>query len=266
MFCQRIGHGGASALARANTLASFDAACEIGIDMVEFDVRAWNGELVLAHTVLHARRGGNVRLDEALAHLRGRRVELNVDVKHVGCESALLESVRHAGLLDRTLISSQVPDVLDRVRALEPRAWVGISIGGRLARLGGHFRRYGDTESGHRWMPGKDAGPKVWPRHIEVRGQSQAPPGAARMSSYLRKGPPGQRWRDWRAVALAGLHSGRWDVLMAQHKLIDRRLLHDVSDRGGRLYAWTVNERASIARLQELGVHGITTADPRLFA
>jgi glycerophosphoryl diester phosphodiesterase len=211
MLCQRIGHGGASALARANTLASFDAACEIGVDMVEFDVRAWNGELVLAHTVLHARRGGNVRLDEALAHLRGRRVQLNVDVKHVGCESALLGSVRHAGLLDRTLISSQVPDVLDRVRALEPRAWVGISIGGRLARFS-------------------------------------------------------QRCRDWRAVALAGLHSGRWDVLMAQHKLVDRELLHDVSDRGGRLYAWTVNERVAIARLQELGVHGITTADPRLFA
>ena len=49
--CQRIGHGGASALAPANTLASFDAAREIGIDMVEFDVRAWDGELVLAHTV-----------------------------------------------------------------------------------------------------------------------------------------------------------------------------------------------------------------------
>jgi len=210
-MCQRIGHGGASALARANTLASFDAACEIGVDMVEFDVRAWNGELVLAHTVLHARRGGNVRLDEALAHLRGRRVELNVDVKHVGCECSLLDSVRHAGLLDRTLISSQVPDVLDRVRAIEPRARVGISIGGRIARLS-------------------------------------------------------HRWRDWRAVALAGLHAGRWDALMAQHKLVDRALLDDVSDRGGRLYAWTVNERASIARLQALGVHGITTADPRLFA
>ena len=210
-MCQRIGHGGASALARANTLASFDAACEIGVDMVEFDVRAWNGELVLAHTVLHARRGGNVRLDEALAHLRGRRVELNIDVKHVGCEPALIESVRHAGLLDRTLISSQVPDVLDRVRALEPRARVGISVGGRLARFS-------------------------------------------------------QRCRDWRAVALAGLHSGRWDALMAQHKLVDRGLLHDVSDRGGRLYAWTVNDRDVITRLRTLGVHGITTADPRLFA
>jgi len=214
MFCQRIGHGGASALARANTLASFDAACDIGVDMVEFDVRAWDGELVLAHTVLHARRGGNVHLHEALAHLAGRRfsdVELNVDVKHVGCEPALLDHLRRASLLDRTLISSQVPGVLDRVRALEPRARVGISVGGRIARLS-------------------------------------------------------RRWRDWRAVALAGIHSGRWDALMAQHKLVDDGLVDDVNDRGGELYAWTVNERASIARLRALGVHGITTADPRLFA
>jgi glycerophosphoryl diester phosphodiesterase len=214
MVSQRIGHGGASALARANTLASFDAACDIGVDMVEFDVRAWDGELVLAHTVLHARRGGNVRLQDALGHLAARRfsdVELNVDVKHVGCERALLDHLRRAALLERTLISSQVPDVLDRVRALDARARVGISVGGRIAR----------------WS---------------------------------------HRWRDWREAALAGIHTGRWDALMAQHKLVDGGLLDDVNDRGGQLYAWTVNERAGIARLRALGVHGIATADPRLFA
>jgi glycerophosphoryl diester phosphodiesterase len=211
--CKRIGHGGASALAPANTLASFDAARDVGVDMVEFDVRAWDGELVLAHTILHARRGGNVRLSGALAHLATRRfadVELNVDVKHVGCESALLDHLRHAGLLERTLISSQVPDVVDRVRALDARARVGISIGGRLSRLS-------------------------------------------------------RRWRDWRAAVLAGVHAGRWDTVMAQHRLIDQTLVDDVSERGGRLYAWTVNERAAIGRFRELGVHGITTADPRLF-
>ena len=213
-MCKRIGHGGASALAPANTLASFDAAREVGIDMVEFDVRAWDGELVLAHTIFHARRGGNVRLTDALKHLSSRRftdLELNVDVKHVGCEPALLDGLRHMGLLERTLISSQVPEVVDRVRALEPRARVGISIGGRIARMS-------------------------------------------------------QRWRDWRAAALAGLHAGRWDALMAQHRLIDDALLRDVVEREARLYAWTVNERAAIGRLRELGVHGITTADPRLFA
>jgi glycerophosphoryl diester phosphodiesterase len=212
--CKRIGHGGARALAPANTLASFDAAREVGVDMVEFDVRAWNGELVLAHTIFHARRGGNVCLTEALQHLATRRfadLELNVDVKHVGCEPALVDRLSRAGLLERTLISSQVPEVVDRVRALEPRARVGISIGGRIARLS-------------------------------------------------------QRWHDWRAAALAGLHTRRWDALMAQHRLVDRALLEEVAARDGRLYAWTINERAAIGRFRELGVHGIATADPRLFA
>jgi len=69
----RIGHGGASALAPANTLESFDAAVSVGIDMVEFDVREFRGELVLAHTLFDARRPGVVRLHDALAHLAGRR-------------------------------------------------------------------------------------------------------------------------------------------------------------------------------------------------
>jgi glycerophosphoryl diester phosphodiesterase len=53
---------------------------------------------------------------------------------------------------------------------------------------------------------------------------------------------------------------------MAQHRLVDAVLLADVAERGGSLYAWTVNERPVIQALRALGVHGITTADPRLFA
>jgi glycerophosphoryl diester phosphodiesterase len=212
--CERIGHGGASALERANTLASFDAAAGIGVDMIEFDVRVFGGELVLAHTAVHARRGGNVRFRDALAYLSAPRFEgvgLNVDVKHRGCERAVLEQLRHAGLLQRSLICSQVAPVLDRVRELEPRARTGVSVGGRLARAS-------------------------------------------------------RRWGDWRHHVLAGIAARRWDALMAQHKLIDANLLEDVVERGGRLYAWTVNERRSIGALRQLGVHGIATADPRLFA
>jgi glycerophosphoryl diester phosphodiesterase len=210
----RIGHGGASALAPANTLASFDAALRVGVDVVEFDVRAFRGELVLAHTILHARRGGNLSLREALRHLCARAfdgIEFHVDVKHTGFESALLDSLREAGLLTRTVVCSQVAAVLDRVRAREPTARVGISIGGRIARAS-------------------------------------------------------QRWSDWRMQVLAGLQAGRWDALMAQHRLIDARLLDDVSARSGLVYAWTVNQRRAIDSLRALGVHGIATADPRLFA
>jgi len=209
----RVGHGGASALAPANTLESFDAAVEVGIDMVEFDVRCWRGELVLAHTILDARRGGNIALADAVAHLAGPRFEavhLNVDVKHVGFERELLDALHAAGLLERTLLSSQVTAVIDRLRALEPDVRTGISIGGRLARLS-------------------------------------------------------RRWGDWRAQILAGLADGRWDAVMIQHRLIDAGLRDQVLAHGGRLYAWTVNERPMIDALRSLGVDGITTADPRLF-
>ncbi|HEV3055898.1 MAG TPA: glycerophosphodiester phosphodiesterase [Solirubrobacteraceae bacterium] len=212
--CQRIGHGGASAIAPANTLASFDAARAVGVDMIEFDVRERRGELVLAHTVLDAYVGRSIPLRDALNHLAGvefHGIDLNVDLKHVGTERLLLDELRRAELLDRTLISSQVTAVLDRVRALEPRARVGISVGGKLPRFC-------------------------------------------------------HRWGDWRALVLAGLAARRWDALMAQHRLIDAGLLEAVCARGGRLYAWTVNDRSGIESLRGLGVHGITTADPRLFA
>jgi glycerophosphoryl diester phosphodiesterase len=104
-----------------------------------------------------------------------------------------------------------VSEVLDRMRALDPDVRLGISVGGRAARVS-------------------------------------------------------RRWRDWRDQVLAGILSGRWDALMAQYRLVDDRLLAEVQDRAGTLYAWTVNERTVIDRLRGLGVHGITTADPRLFA
>lgn len=182
--------------------------------MVEFDVRAYRGELVLAHTLVDARRGQSVRLQAALAHLGGhpfRDIGLNIDVKHVGCEAALLDALRQWGLLERSLLSSQVPAVLDRLRQLEPQVQIGISVGGRIARLS-------------------------------------------------------RRWSDWRAEVLAGLASRRWDALMAQYRLIDAALLEDVMCRKGLLYAWTVNEHATIRSLRALGIHGITSSDPRLFA
>lgn len=122
---------------RGNTAASFDAALELGIDVIEFDVRAWGGRLVLAHTIFHARWTHCIGLDRALDHLalpRFADVGLNADVKHVGCEAALLDALRRRGLLGRTIISSQVRAVVDRIRAAEPGVRTGISVGGAVAR------------------------------------------------------------------------------------------------------------------------------------
>jgi len=206
---KRVGHGGASALARANTLDSFDAALDAGVDMIEFDVRGSRGGLVLAHTRAHAFRC--VPLERALDHLARRGVELNVDVKHPGCERGTLEALARRGLLGRSLISSQWTQVVDRVRSLDPRVSVGISVGGRIARRS-------------------------------------------------------RRWRDWRASVLEGLRRGRFDVLMAQHRLVDEALAADVEAAGGSLYAWTVNDARTLARVAALRPAGVVTADPRLFS
>ena len=135
--------------------------------MVELDVRERRGEPVLAHTTFHAARGGNLLLGDALAHLAGERfagVDLNVDVKHPGFEARLLDDLRGAGLLERTLLSSQVTAVIDRLRMLDPHARTGISLVGKSAErrriaAGGAAPR---TESG-----GPD---HLHVRHVEAFG------------------------------------------------------------------------------------------------
>jgi glycerophosphoryl diester phosphodiesterase len=211
---KRVGHGGAGAVVRGNTLSSFDAAVDIGVDMIEFDVRCSKGDLVLAHGPLEALLRDCPTLDQALAHLRQPRfadVELNVDVKSSGCEAAILDALRRHGLSSRALVSSQIVPVLDRIRQLDPRVHTGVSVGGLVARHSQH-------------------------------------------------------WQDWRRSVLDAIAGGRFDALMANHKLVGQALVDAVRERGGDLYCWTVDSRAIVERLEQLEVSGITTNDPRLFA
>lgn len=211
---KRVGHGGAGAVVRGNTLASFDAAVHIGVDMIEFDVRASQGELVLAHGPLDALLRDCPTLDQALDHLRQPRfadLELNVDVKSAGCELAILDSLRRHGLAHRALVSSRVVSVLDRIKEIDARIQCGVSVGGRVARHSQH-------------------------------------------------------WQDWRRAVLDGIAGGRFDAVMANHKLVGQALVDAVRDRDGDIYCWTVDTRPILERLESLGVSGITTNDPRLFA
>jgi glycerophosphoryl diester phosphodiesterase len=210
----RIGHGGASAVVRGNTLESFDAARDIGVDMIEFDVRSHRGSPLVAHTRVHASLLSCPTLDRALLHLAGRSfdgIALNPDLKDAGCVDATLYALARFGLRERALVSSQCVEVVDRVRRVDPGVATAISIGGRVSRAV-------------------------------------------------------QRWGEWRRRALDALGARRFDALMVHHRLIDRRLVDEARERDGDLYAWTVDDRGLIASLTEMGVRGITTNDPRLFA
>jgi len=64
----------------------------------------------------------------------------------------------------------------------------------------------------------------------------------------------------------AAIAAGRFDCLMAHHRLVDSELVARMAAAGGEVYAWTVDSPIAIERLALAGVAGIATNDPRLFA
>ena len=127
---KRVGHKGADHVAPGNTRESFEAALEHGVDMIEFDVlRLRDGRLVLAHDYDDAAKRTPLTLDEGLDLFAGEtytQVELDVDLKLPGYEREVVDGLRARGLSERSLISSQYLESLDRLRELEPdipRGW-----------------------------------------------------------------------------------------------------------------------------------------------
>jgi glycerophosphoryl diester phosphodiesterase len=53
---------------------------------------------------------------------------------------------------------------------------------------------------------------------------------------------------------------------MVHHKLVTPRLVAAVAAAGGELYVWTVDDAERIRALESMGVTGVITNDPRLFA
>jgi len=229
---KRVGHKGAHHIAPGNTLASFDAALEAGVDMIEFDVlpehRDGTGRLLLAHDYIDARRADVIELDEGLEHLRGAGysgIELDVDLKVTGYEERVTAALRRHRLLDRALISTMERESLRALRDFEPGARIGLSV------------------------------PKL--RRDPLRTWYTRYPAYA-IGAVARELLPTSTERAMRA--------GHFDALMCHWALVTPRLVSAIERAGGELYVWTVDDAARIARLEALGVSGVITNDPRLFA
>src|SRR5436190_1818695 len=61
-------------------------------------------------------------------------------------------------------------------------------------------------------------------------------------------------------------YEGRVDAIMSHWALVTPRLARVIEQAGGELYVWTVDDPTRIAELGAIGVTGIITNDPRLFA
>ena len=226
----RVGHKGADGIVAGNTAASFDAALTAGVEMIEFDVLSANvdgsGELVTAHDYSVA--SGAPTLAEALAHLRTTPfADVLLDV-----------DLKLPGYELRTVAALRDAGLLDRalISSMYPASLAAIRAAEPSVRLGLSVPRVR-----------RDYTADVRTRHLAMAI------GIAYRAALPR----------YAARAIAG---GRFDAIMAHWRLVSPALVAAIAGAGGELYVWTVDDAPEIGRLRRLGVTGVITNDPRLFA
>jgi glycerophosphoryl diester phosphodiesterase len=228
---KRIGHKGADLIAPGNTLESFDAALAAGVDMVEFDVlpenRDGTGRLILAHDFTAAADDA-LTLEEGLAHFaQDAWAGVELDV------DLKMPGYEHRvveALREHGLASRALISTMEEASLREVRA------AAPEIRLG--------------WSV-----PKVRRNYL---------------ANPLTRLPALAAARYVRAVltrrAAQAIRAGEIDAVMAHWALVSRRFARMVAEAGGELYVWTVDDAERIAELGRIGVTGVITNDPRLFA
>jgi glycerophosphoryl diester phosphodiesterase len=226
----RVGHKGADLLAPGNTLASFDAAIGAGVDMIEFDV-----------------------LPESVDDRAGSRLVLAHDYTHDVREApSLEEGLAHLARLDVPLdVDLKLAGYEDRVvAALAEHGLLDRSLISSMERSSLHRLRAID--------PGIRLGWSVPKARRDYTASLLTKLPAAGLLAAGRQTFP-------RRAAIE-LRSGFCDAIMAHWRLVTPRLARTVREAGGELYVWTVDDARTIARLEAMGVTGVITNDPRLFA
>jgi glycerophosphoryl diester phosphodiesterase len=169
-----VGHRGARNLWPENSLDGFRRTRTLGIEAVELDVHlSRDGELVVIHDptlerttegrgavathtaaalaampLRDASGAGVPRLDAVLALFEGSGMELHLEIKtdaagraYDGLERKLIDAVERRRLGPRSIITCFVPEVLETVRAIDPRRAVLASLDRRSAELMGGIER-----------------------------------------------------------------------------------------------------------------------------
>lgn len=242
----RIGHKGADAVVAGNTLESFAAAVEAGVDAIELDVlrpqsdfadgsdwrrapagpAASTGPLLVAHDWADARRRHPLTLAEALDGFTRPpldRVRFDLDLKMTGREDEVVAEIAARGLTERAMTSGMEVPSVSYLRDAAPELARGWTL------------------------------PKVsrdWSRNRLLR------PVFLAGSASLRARLPG-------VVRRTAPKLGVWAVWI-YHPLITPRLIAAAHEVGVAVIAWTVDDRARAEALARLSVDGICSNDPRL--
>ena len=226
---RKIGHKGADAVRAGNTVESFHAAAELGVDTIELDVlRLRDSRLVIAHDYLDAERREPLTLAEGLeAFTRAPldRIELDCDLKLPGGEDRVAAALREQDLDGRAMVSTMEISSLRRLRELDP----ALPLGWTYPKVSRDWNR-------RRWARPAVAG-ALW---------------------LMRRRLP--------RLAGGALSDLGVQAMWVYWPLVTRRLIEAGEAAGVEVIAWTVDDVEPMRRLRALGVHGICTNDPRLFA
>jgi glycerophosphoryl diester phosphodiesterase len=244
----RIGHRGAPALAPENTIASFRAAIDAGVDLVELDVLDLpRGPLVVAHSdhldeVSHGAARGSVRsltldqlrevapelptLADAFAFFAdgAPHVGIHVDLKLRTRFDELAREVQRFGLEERTVVSAYHIASLQAVARHGPGIRIGFTYPHDRMGISRH--------------------PRVWP----MVGLGLA---------AMRASVPG---RLPRFLARSGA-----TAVMLQHRLVTPAAVDRAHALGVPVLAWTVDLPDDLERVTAAGADGVITNDPSIF-
>ncbi len=149
-----IGHRGAAGLAPENTISSLYAAEDAGVSMAEFDLRLTeDGEVVVLHdptlyrTHDDRRKVESLTLTEikAVGEKEGREIPtlkelltaaklpLNLELKSAGMEEKVLSTIKN--FPHKVLLSSNLPQVLKKLRTLDEKIPLGFIIGQKMGYM-----------------------------------------------------------------------------------------------------------------------------------
>jgi glycerophosphoryl diester phosphodiesterase len=127
-----------------NTLEAFEAAIDLGADMIELDVRSTrDGHLIVFHDArVRTVPTGSLRYDAITAKgtrsrpplladvlaLAKDRIALNLEIKEAGYVEETIALLRPFGL-DRCLLSSFLDEVVGEAKTLAPELRTGLLVG-----------------------------------------------------------------------------------------------------------------------------------------
>jgi glycerophosphoryl diester phosphodiesterase len=142
-----VAHRGASSLARENTIESFKKAIEIGVDMIEFDVRRTKDQALIVHhdelmqgkpikdltydeiSKMAIGQGFSIPTFEEVLKCTSGKIKLDVEIKEEGYEKEVVELLLKYFKKDQFVMTSFYDSCIREIKDDYPDIKTGLILG-----------------------------------------------------------------------------------------------------------------------------------------